>query len=71
MTSRNIKERTSSRREILAKYALDLSKVTFTGLILGGIASYATGSFDVATKMILIGLIMTSVFLLLGYKLLK
>lgn len=68
------KEKDKTRRECLAKYLYDLSKITFTGLVIGGIASlYSDTPMNSYYRIyvILAGILLAYMFAWLGNRILK
>jgi hypothetical protein len=72
---RNIvdQEREKSRINNLAKYFFDISKLSFTALVLGGVTPlYLGNSFmKISAPLLLAGVAVTSIFALIAYSLQK
>ena len=69
---KEIKEKDKTRRENIAKYFLDLSKLTFTALVLGTIApSFINFAEVVNWHSLSIGIILTALLANIGNKILK
>lgn len=66
------RERDRSTKETIAKYFLDLSKLIFTAIVLGGLAPIFTdNSIPINWVIVFLGMISTVCMALIGYKLLK
>ena len=66
------KERDKLTKEVVAKYFLDLSKLIFTGIVLGGLTPMLTDiSTNIHWETVFVGLVSTFFFGLLGYRVLK
>lgn len=58
------KEKIRSRKDALAKYFFDLSKLTFTALVLGGILSFFQGeAFSMTLGLMIVFGIIAAIFL--------
>ena len=72
---KEVKETDKTRRENLAKCLFDLTKITFTGLVVGGIASLFTNTTAEDKTYVLyvvsIGVILSFVFAWIGNRILK
>ncbi|MBQ0060965.1 MAG: hypothetical protein KBT15_04235 [Bacteroidales bacterium] len=70
-TQRNRREKVKARREMLAKYYFDLSKLMAAALVITNFSllTEAEMTWWVLLRLV-VGLIMTGVFALLGYRLL-
>ena len=65
------KERKKTTKEVIAKYFLDISKLVFTAIVLGGFTPMFTDvSINVNWLTILVGIITTIIFGILGYRIL-
>ena len=65
------KERKKTTKEVIAKYFLDISKLVFTAIILGGFTPMFTDvSINVNWLTIVAGIITTIIFGILGYRIL-
>lgn len=60
-----------TRRETMAKYFLDLSKLTFTTLVLGSFVPFFTNGMDINFVMISVGVVATTGMAVVGYRLLN
>lgn len=66
------KERDKLTRETIAKYFLDLSKLVFTAIVLGGLTPVFTGEPIYANwGFVLVGVISTICLAVFGYRILK
>lgn len=66
------KEKDKTRKENIAKYFLDLSKLTFVALVLGGLTPiYTNIETNVNWYLILFGVLSTSFLAFIGNKILK
>ena len=66
------KEKSKIRREKIAGYFLNLSQLTFVALVLGGITPlYINEEHVVSWLLLSAGALMTMVFGILGYRILK
>lgn len=70
---RERREREKVKKELLAKYLYDLSKLTFTALVLGGIIAFLQGSMEaqVFYTMITFGSLVATICVLGANKLIK
>ncbi|OAV73594.1 hypothetical protein Barb6_00088 [Bacteroidales bacterium Barb6] len=70
---RERREREKVKKELLAKYLYDLSKLTFTALVLGGIIAFLQGSMEaqVFYTMIIFGSLVATICVLGANKLIK
>ena len=65
------KERKKTTKEVIAKYFLDISKLVFTAIVLGGFTPMFTDvSINVNWLTIVAGIITTIIFGILGYRIL-
>ena len=72
MGQRDEKDKVKSRKEKLASYFYDFSKLIFTGLVLGGMSLIFTDNFKpVYIPMIIIGLASTYITAYLANRILK
>lgn len=66
------RERDKLTKEMVAKYFLDLSKLIFTAIVLGGLTPMLTDvSMNIHWETVFVGLVSTFFFGLLGYRVLK
>ena len=66
------RERDKLTKEVVAKYFLDLSKLIFTAIVLGGLTPMLTDvSMNIHWETVYVGLVSTFFFGLLGYRVLK
>ena len=66
------RERDKLTKEVVAKYFLDLSKLIFTAIVLGGLTTMLTDvSMNIHWETVFVGLVSTFFFGLLGYRVLK
>jgi hypothetical protein len=65
------KENQKLRKEKIGCYFLDLSKLTFGAVVLGGIVTVFTHHSRIEVFSILMGCIMTTIFGIIGNKFLK
>ena len=66
------KEKSKIRREKIAGYFLNLSQLTFVALVLGGITPlYINNEHAVSWLLLSAGALMTMVFGIVGYRILK
>lgn len=67
------KEKDKTSRETLGKFFYDLSKTTFTIMVLGNIATVFIGEVNpyMVSLMIVLGLLITFLFAYVGNKILK
>ena len=71
---RESKERDKTRREKLAGYLYDLSKITFTGLVIGGVAMFfssSTENMEYVIYTVIAGVVLTYMFAWLGNRILN
>lgn len=71
---RESKERDKTRREKLAGYLYDLSKITFTGLVIGGVAMFfssSTENMEYVIYTVIAGIVLTYMFAWLGNRILN
>lgn len=67
-----VKEKNRTRREKLAGYFFDLSKLTFAALVLGGISPVITDAFeDIKAFPVLLGIFTTYFFAFFANRILK
>ncbi len=67
-----VKERDKVTRETIAKYFLDLSKLVFTAIVLGGLTPIFTGTLsDTNWVIVSVGAISTVCLAIFGYRILK
>lgn len=72
MGQRDEKDKTKSRKEKLADYFYDLSKLTFAALVLGGLSSIITDNFSSVNIILMIcGAIFTYITAFLANRILK
>ena len=72
MGQRDEKDKTKSRKEKLADYFYDLSKLTFAALVLGGLSSIITENFSYVNIILMIcGAIFTYMTAFLANRILK
>lgn len=73
MGQRDEKDKMKTRKEKLAGYFFDLSKLIFTAMVLGGMSSLITGDFNPIYNscMIIVGLISTYLTAYLANRILK
>lgn len=73
MTAREDKEREKSIRETISKFFFDLSKTTFTAMVIGGAVALITGVEESLPYALLLGVGLISTVLLanIGYYILK
>lgn len=66
------REREKSRREALGKLFHDFAKLSFAGLVIGGMTPvYTDFYYESNTPFIISGVVLTSIFAFLGDKLFK
>lgn len=66
------REKDKSRKENLGKFFYDLAKLSFAGLVIGGITPWISKSeLDFSPYAFIIGLITTSIFATIGYRTFK
>ena len=66
------KEREKQAKEVIAKYFLDLSKLIFAAIVLGGFTPMFTDVNIETNWIIIVGGVISTTFLgLLGYRILK
>lgn len=66
------KEREKLARETIAKYFLDLSKLVFTAIVLGGLTPIFTGKpINANWDFVFVGVISTICLAIFGYRILK
>lgn len=65
------KERIKTRREKIAGYYLDMSKLTFTATVLAGAVRLFQDETSGSVALVVIGVAVTVVFYLIGNKILK
>ena len=66
------REREKSRREALGKLFHDFAKLSFAGLVIGGMTPvYTDFYYESNTPFIIWGVVLTSIFAFLGDKLFK
>lgn len=66
------KEKDKLTRETIAKYFLDLSKLVFTAIVLGGLTPIFTDkTIDTNWEIVSVGAISTICLALFGYRILK
>lgn len=65
------KERLKTRREKIAGYYLDMSKLTFTATVLAGSVRLFQDETSGSVALVVIGSALTVVFYLIGNKILK
>lgn len=67
-----VKEKNRTRREKLASYFFDLSKLTFAALVLGGISPlFSTNTFSVSWIGVVVGIYSTYIFAYFANRILK
>lgn len=72
MGSRDEKDKTKVRKEKLAGYFFDISKLSFGAMVLGGFTPMITGEFDYMNLLyVLFGVCMTILFAIVGNRILK
>lgn len=73
VTAKETRERDRSRRDTIAKYFFDLSKLVFTGMVVGGMISFfQAGEFTSGmTWCVVYGIICTILLALVGNHVLK
>lgn len=72
MGQRDEKDKVKVRKEKLAAYFFDLSKLIFAGLVLGGMSSFFTDSFTLANiALMFVGVALTYVTAFLANRILK
>lgn len=69
---KEVKERDKSRRENLGKFFYDLAKLTFAGLVIGGIVSFTPDVENIHTAYrVIVGGASTIIFAWIGNKIFK
>ena len=69
---RAAKEKAKLNRETLGKFFYDLAKIVFTGLVIGGVISIASGQYVLNNIIqLVIGTLVTYVFVHIGYNIIK
>lgn len=69
---KEVKESAKLTREVIAKYFLDLSKLVFTAIVLGGfVPIFTNNDISVSWGIVSIGSIASICLALLGYRILK
>lgn len=69
---KEIKERDKTRKENITKYYLDLSKLTFVALVLGGITPLYTNTGNNINWAVIVGVVVSTVaFASIGNRILK
>lgn len=76
MVSKSEQEKNKVRRETIAKFFLDMAKLTFAALVLGVAASLLNKEMDteipnMALYLFAMGFIGTVAFAMIGYRILK
>ena len=72
MGIRDEKEKTKVRKEKLAGYFFDISKLCFGAMALGGLTSIITGETNFKNVLfLLLGIVMTFAFAMVGNRILK
>lgn len=71
-TKKEIKRRDDSRKETIAKYFLDLSKLVFAGIVIGEIISLQGDLMNsLSWYILMMGVLSTCLFAWIGNKILK
>lgn len=66
------REKDKSRKENLGKFFYDLAKLSFAGLVIGGITPWISkGGLDFNPYAFIVGLTATSIFASIGYRTFK
>lgn len=69
---RDAKEKAKLKRETLGKFFYDLAKIVFTGLVIGGVISIASGQYVLNNSILLmLGIIATYILVHIGYNIIK
>ena len=72
MGIRDEKEKVKTRKEKLAGYFFDISKLSFGAMVLGGLTPMITGEFDYMNLLyVSFGVVMTILFAIVGNRILK
>ena len=72
MRKEEAKKRNDSRREKLAGYFFDLSKLIFAGIVIGGLTPmFSSSTNEISWETIVIGVITTYIFASLANRILK
>lgn len=67
VTQKEEKERRRLKRDKMASYFLDLSKVTFTAMVVGSVTPLLDDGTAIGAIMLLVGLSFTIVLAVIGY----
>ncbi len=65
------REKNKMTRETIAKYFLDLSKLVFTAVVLGGLPLFTDKDLSTNWEIVLVGAIATICLAIFGYRILN